>query len=66
VTAVAVTPTDAGTVDPAVSADGRFLYVETGAAGIVDEYAVHANGSLTRIGSVQVANAAGAEGIATS
>jgi 6-phosphogluconolactonase (cycloisomerase 2 family) len=60
------TPTDAGTVDPAVSADGRYLYVETGAAGIVDEYAVHATGALTKIGSVTVANAAGAEGIATS
>jgi 6-phosphogluconolactonase (cycloisomerase 2 family) len=60
------TPTDAGTVDPALSADGRYLYVETGAAGIVDEYAVHTNGNLTKIGSVAVANAAGAEGIATS
>lgn len=60
------TPTDAGTVDPAVSADGRYLYVETGAAGIVDEYAVHANGALTKIGATTVANATGAEGIATS
>jgi 6-phosphogluconolactonase (cycloisomerase 2 family) len=60
------TPTDAGTVDPVISADGRFLYVETGAAGIVDEFAVHANGTLTNIGSVTVANAAGAEGIAAS
>ena len=60
------TPTDAGTVDPAVSADGRYLYVETGAAGIVDEYAVHTDGGLTKIGSATVANATGAEGIATS
>jgi 6-phosphogluconolactonase (cycloisomerase 2 family) len=60
------TPTDPGTVDPAISTDGRYLYVETGAHGIVDEYAVHANGGLARIGSVTVANAAGAEGIATS
>jgi 6-phosphogluconolactonase (cycloisomerase 2 family) len=65
-TLVGSTPTDAGTVDPVVSADGKYLYVETGAAGIVDEYAVHANGALTRIGSVMVANAAGAEGIATA
>jgi hypothetical protein len=60
------TPTDAGTVDPAVSSNGKYLYVETGAAGVVDEYAVHTNGALTKIGSVTVANAAGAEGIATS
>ncbi|MDT4983010.1 MAG: hypothetical protein QOF95_500 [Pseudonocardiales bacterium] len=63
---VGSTTTDAGTVDPAVSHDGRFLYVETGAAGIVDEFRVNHDGSLTSIGSVTVANAAGAEGIATS
>ena len=65
-TVASQTPTDAGTVDPAVSADGQYLYVETGAAGIVDEYAVHSDATLTAIGSVTVANAAGAEGIATS
>ena len=65
-TVVSQTATDAGTVDPAVSADGQYLYVETGAAGIVDEYAVHGDTTLTPIGSVTVANAAGAEGIATS
>ena len=65
-TVVSQTATDAGTVDPAVSADGQYLYVETGAAGIVDEYAVHSDATLTSIGSVTVANAAGAEGIATS
>lgn len=65
-TVVSQTGTDAGTVDPVVSADGRYLYVETGAAGIVDEYAIHSDATLTRIGSVTVANAAGAEGIATS
>ncbi len=60
------TTTDPGTVDPAISHDGRFLYVETGAGGIVDEFAVNSDGSLTAIGSVTVANAAGAEGIAAS
>ena len=60
------TTTDPGTVDPAISHDGRFLYVETGANGIVDEFRVNADGSLTSIGSVTVANAAGAEGIAAS
>jgi hypothetical protein len=60
------TPTDAGTVDAAVSHDGRYLYVETGATGTLDEFAVHADGSLSAIGSTLVANAAGAEGIATT
>lgn len=64
-TVTGTTATDAGTVDPAISHDGRFLYVETGTAGIVDEFAVHADGSLTSIGSVTVADGAGAEGIAT-
>ncbi len=64
-TVTSTTTTDAGTVDPAISRDGRFLYVETGAAGIIDEFAVHADGSLTQVGSVTVANGAGAEGIAT-
>lgn len=55
-------PTDAGTVDAAVSSDGRFLYVQTGAAGIVDEFALGAH-SLTKIGSVTVPGAIGGEGI---
>ncbi len=55
--------TDAGTVDAAASPDGRHLYVQTGAAGIVDAYAVHRDGSLTPTGSVTVPDAAGAEGI---
>jgi 6-phosphogluconolactonase (cycloisomerase 2 family) len=54
--------TDAGTVDAAVSDDGRFLYVQTGAAGIVDEFAVSPDG-LTKIGSVTVPGAVGGEGI---
>lgn len=65
-TVTSTTTTDAGTVDPAISADGRFLYVETGAAGIIDEFAVNADGSLTSIGSVTLANGAGAEGLATA
>ena len=36
------TPTDAGTVDAAVTSSGHFLYVQTGAAGVVDEYAIGA------------------------
>jgi 6-phosphogluconolactonase (cycloisomerase 2 family) len=60
------TNTDAGTVDGAVSPDGRFLYVQTGAAGIVDEFRVGFGGTLTEIGSVPVPNGVGDEGIATS
>jgi 6-phosphogluconolactonase (cycloisomerase 2 family) len=60
------TATDGGTVDAAGSSDGRFLYADTGAGGIVDEFAVHANGSLTAIGSVTVAGGVGGEGIVAS
>jgi 6-phosphogluconolactonase (cycloisomerase 2 family) len=57
------TPTDPGTVDAAASTGGQFLYVQTGGNGIVDEFQVGANGSLTEIGSVTVAGAVGGEGI---
>ena len=57
------TTTAAGTVDATVTRDGRYLYVQTGAAGIVDEFAVNADGSLTAIGSVTVPGGAGGEGI---
>ena len=42
------------------------LYVQTGGAGIVDEYSIAANGSLTQVGSVTVPDAVGGEGIATN
>jgi 6-phosphogluconolactonase (cycloisomerase 2 family) len=58
------TSTDAGTVDSAATPGGRFLYVQAGANGIVDEFSVGSGGSLTSVGSVTVANAAGGEGIA--
>ena len=60
------TATNAGTVDATSSADGQYLYAETGANGIVDEFRVGSGGSLTEIGSVTVPGAAGAEGIAAS
>ncbi len=60
------TATDAGTVDASVSADGRFLYADTGAGGIVDEFSVHTGGSLTKIGSVAVPGDSGGQGIAAS
>ena len=60
------TSTDKGTVDAAASPDGRFLYVQTGAAGIVDEFAMQPNGGLQQVGSVTVPDAAGGEGIVAS
>ncbi len=65
-TVTARTTTDGGTVDAAASAGGQFLYVQTGAAGIVDEFRVGPSGALTEIGSVTVTGAIGGEGIATS
>jgi hypothetical protein len=40
--------------------------VQTGAHGIVDEYRVGDDGSLTPLGSVTVPDAVGGEGIAAS
>ena len=37
---LANTTTDPGTVDAAVSADGQYLYAQTGLNGIVDEFQV--------------------------
>jgi hypothetical protein len=48
------TTTDPGTIDAAISRHGQYLYVETGANGIVDEFAIGASGSLTSIGSVTI------------
>jgi hypothetical protein len=50
-------------VDATSAAHGRFLYVQTGKSGIVDEFAVGGGGTLTSIGSVTVADSAGGEGI---
>ena len=58
--------TDAGTVDATVSSDGQFVYAQAGKAGIVDEYRVQPDGTLTQIGSVTVPDAAGGEGIVAS
>jgi 6-phosphogluconolactonase (cycloisomerase 2 family) len=62
-TLLGATNTDPGTVDAAASGDGQFLYVQTGANGIVDEFHVNWNGTLTEVGSVTVPGAAGGEGI---
>ncbi|MFJ1708905.1 lactonase family protein [Kitasatospora sp. NPDC088346] len=57
------TPTDPGTVDAAVSSNGHYLYAQTGINGILDEFAVNRDGSLTALGSQTVPGAAGGEGI---
>ena len=56
------TTTDPGTVDAAAGPHGRYLYVQTGGNGIVDEFRIQ-HGGLTEIGSVAVAGAVGGEGI---
>ena len=60
------TATDPGAVDAASAAGGRFLYVQTGGNGGVDEFSVAANGALAKIGAVTVPGAAGGEGIVAS
>jgi 6-phosphogluconolactonase (cycloisomerase 2 family) len=62
-TLVDTTSTDPGSVDAAVTPNGRYLYVQTGAGGIVDEFRVNLDGSLSQIGTVTVAGAIGGEGI---
>jgi YD repeat-containing protein len=59
------TATDPGTVDSTATPDGRFLYVQAGGDGSVDEFSVTA-GTLTEIGSVTVPGAVGGEGIAAA
>lgn len=63
-TPLSVTATDGGTVDATITADRHYLYAQTGAAGIVDEFAVNRDGTLRSIGSVTVPGAVGGEGIA--
>jgi 6-phosphogluconolactonase (cycloisomerase 2 family) len=61
--------TDAGPVDLAASSDGRFLYQQATGAGVIDEFKVHDDGSLTKIGTVTgftPDNGTGFEGIAAS
>jgi 6-phosphogluconolactonase (cycloisomerase 2 family) len=64
--AFGTTATDPGTVDAVGSSNGRFLYVQTGGNGIVDEFAIGQNGALTAVGSIAVPGGAGGEGIVAS
>jgi DNA-binding beta-propeller fold protein YncE len=57
------TETDAGTIDATTTSGGRFLYVQGGAAGVVDEFAIGAHGALSKVGAVTVPGAVGGEGI---
>jgi 6-phosphogluconolactonase (cycloisomerase 2 family) len=52
-----------GTVDAAFSRSGDELYVQTGATGAVDTFAVNDDGTLTRTSTVTVPDAVGGEGI---
>jgi 6-phosphogluconolactonase (cycloisomerase 2 family) len=63
-TSLGTTSTDPGTVDATVTPDGRYLYVQAGAAGQVDGYRIGWSGALTPLGSVTVPGAVGGEGIA--
>jgi 6-phosphogluconolactonase (cycloisomerase 2 family) len=58
-----VASTEAGPIDSAAA--GRFLYVETGVAGTVDEFRVESDGTLTSLGSV-TGLPPGIEGIAAT
>jgi len=57
------TETSGGTVDAALAANGRYLYVQGGAAGTVDAFSIGAGGALTKVGTVTVPGAVGGEGI---
>jgi 6-phosphogluconolactonase (cycloisomerase 2 family) len=57
------TATAAGTVDAAITSDGKFLHVQTGVGGGVDSFRIKTDGSLTKVGNVTVPNAVGGEGI---
>lgn len=63
-TSIGNTATAAGTVDAAVTSDGKFLHAQTGVTGGVDSFRINSDGSLTKTGTVTVPDAAGGEGIA--
>jgi DNA-binding beta-propeller fold protein YncE len=63
---VGLTATRGGSVDSTATPDGRFLYVQTGAAGGVDAFRIASDGTLAPAGSVTVPGAVGGEGIAAA
>jgi 6-phosphogluconolactonase (cycloisomerase 2 family) len=60
-----VATTNAGPIDMTTSAGGRFLYVQTGTAGTVDQFRVNRDGTLTSLGAV-TGLPVGQEGIAST
>lgn len=60
-----VATTNAGPIDMTTSAGGRFLYVQTGSAGTVDQFRVNRDGTLTSLGAV-TGLPVGQEGIAST
>jgi DNA-binding beta-propeller fold protein YncE len=52
--------------DSAASSDGRYLYVRTGGAGRVAEFAIGDDGALAQIGWVNIPDAVAGDGIAAS
>jgi len=61
--------TDTGPIDLAVSGDDRYLYQLATGAGVIDEYRIGQEGSLSLIGTVTglgIDNGHGTEGIAAS
>ena len=60
---------DTGPVDLAASGDDKYLYQLATGAGVIDEYRIGQNGSLSLIGTVTglgIDNGHGAEGIAAT
>jgi DNA-binding beta-propeller fold protein YncE len=57
------TSTDGGPVDSAVPPSGRYLYLQTGGEGILDEFAIEPGGGLSKIGAVTIPGGVGGEGI---
>jgi 6-phosphogluconolactonase (cycloisomerase 2 family) len=62
-TLFSTTGTSPGPVDAAATGNGRFIYLQAGGEGVVDEFAVEHGGALDQIGSVTVPDAVGGEGI---
>ncbi len=58
-----VSLTDKGTTDLAVSSSGEYLYADTGATGVVDAFAINADGTLSALTPVVVPGGANLEGI---
>src|SRR5262245_7886629 len=60
-----VATTEPGPIDMTVAGGGRFLYVQTGTNGTVDQFRVNSDGTLTKLGVV-TGLPAGQEGIASN